>query len=43
MAAAQDHRADEATRYWQRLMLVLPPDAAERKMVQSALDAIRRR
>jgi cytochrome c-type biogenesis protein CcmH len=40
LAAAQAHQLDEAKAYWQKLLTVLPPDSADRKMVSEALAAL---
>lgn len=40
LAAAQAHEIDEAKAYWQKLLTVLPPDSADRKMVSDALAAL---
>jgi cytochrome c-type biogenesis protein CcmH len=40
LAAAQAHQIDEAKTYWQKLLTVLPPDGADRKMVADALAAL---
>ena len=40
LAAAQAHQLDEAKAYWQKLLSVLPPDSADRKMVSEALTAL---
>ncbi len=40
LAAAQAHEIDEAKAYWQKLLTVLPPDSADRKMVADALAAL---
>ncbi|HLJ21316.1 MAG TPA: tetratricopeptide repeat protein, partial [Stellaceae bacterium] len=40
LAAAQAHEIDEAKTYWQKLLTVLPPDSADRKMVSDALAAL---
>jgi len=37
LAAAQAHQIEEAKAYWQKLLTVLPPDSADRKMVSDAL------
>jgi cytochrome c-type biogenesis protein CcmH len=42
MAAAQDAHADEARRYWSKLLAKLPPDSQDAKMIQSAVDALSR-
>jgi cytochrome c-type biogenesis protein CcmH len=41
VAAAQDHRGDEAERYWQRLLPLLPADGPDQKLVREALDALK--
>ena len=41
LAAAQAKNADEATRYWQRLLDTLPADAPERKTVTAALASVK--
>jgi cytochrome c-type biogenesis protein CcmH len=41
VAAAQDHRLEEAEHYWQRLLPLLPADGTDRKMVGEALDALK--
>ena len=41
LAAAQTRKPDEATRYWQRLLAGMPPDAPERKTVSDALAALK--
>jgi cytochrome c-type biogenesis protein CcmH len=40
LAAAQAHQIEEAKAYWQKLLTVLPPDSADRKMVSDALAAL---
>src|SRR5215472_6112883 len=40
LAAAQAHEIDEAKAYWQKLLIVLPPDSADRKVVAEALAAL---
>jgi cytochrome c-type biogenesis protein CcmH len=42
-AAAQEDRKDEAERYWQRLLPLLPADGDDHKMVQQALDSLKGR
>jgi cytochrome c-type biogenesis protein CcmH len=42
IAAAQDAHADEARRYWGKLLTKLPPDSQDAKMIQSAVDALSR-
>ena len=39
-AAAQDHRVEEAERYWQRLLPLLPADSADRKTVRDPHHAL---
>ena len=39
-AAAQNDHFDDAKRYWQRLLPLLPADSDDRKMVQQALDSL---
>jgi cytochrome c-type biogenesis protein CcmH len=41
MAAAQDAHADEARRYWTRLLTKVPEGSDDAKMIQSAIDAIK--
>ena len=40
LAAVQAREFDEAKGYWQKLLTVLPPDSADRKMVSDALAAL---
>lgn len=40
-AAAQDDHKDEAERYWQRLLPLLPADGEDHKMVQQALESLK--
>jgi cytochrome c-type biogenesis protein CcmH len=40
-AAAQDDHKDEAERYWQRLLPLLPADGEDHKMVQQALGSLK--
>jgi cytochrome c-type biogenesis protein CcmH/NrfG len=39
--AAQDDHVEEAKRYWQRLLPLLPSDGEDHKMVQQALDSLK--
>ena len=41
MAAAQDAHADEARRYWTRLLTKVPEGGDDAKMIHSAIDAIK--
>jgi cytochrome c-type biogenesis protein CcmH len=40
LAAAQAHEIEEAKTYWQKLLTLLPPNSADRKMVSDALAAL---
>ena len=40
-AAAQDDHFEDAKRYWQRLLPLLPADSDDHKMVQQALDSLK--
>jgi cytochrome c-type biogenesis protein CcmH len=40
LAAAQEHKREEAAGYWQRLLAVLPPEGDDAKMVETALKAL---
>jgi cytochrome c-type biogenesis protein CcmH len=40
MAAAQDAQADDARRYWNKLLTKIPPGSQDAKMIQSAVDAL---
>jgi cytochrome c-type biogenesis protein CcmH len=42
-AAAQRHHLDEAERYWERLLPLLPADGPDQKMVKEALSALKGR
>jgi cytochrome c-type biogenesis protein CcmH len=42
VASAQSNRPDDSQRYWQRLLVLLPPTDPDRKTVQDALDSLKK-